>query len=92
MKRGVGADLHRQWQARYIAISSRCIRYRRIDLRVVRGAPADLDQRPRTGSGMMAGAHKEAPPAVKARGAENIFHHDFTGGTSRYARYSNLRC
>ena len=33
MKCGVGADLRRQRQARYIAISSRCIRYRRIDLR-----------------------------------------------------------
>ena len=40
----------------------------------------------------MAGSSIEAPPAVKAEGAVNIFHHDFAEGTFRYATYSNQRC
>ncbi len=34
--------------------------------------------------------NEETPPAIKAGGAENIFHHDFAEGTSRNEQCSPL--
>ncbi len=39
----------------------------------------------------MDGLNMKAPPAIEARGAGNIFNHDFAEGTFRYEQYSNRR-